>query len=146
MPDIWENATGSNPLVADNNTVAADGYTLLEHYLNWMAAPHAFVQTNATDIDLWPYTLGFTNGATYTFSNLTNCTVTLTNGHFAHFVPTPGFTGLASFNFAVSDNDGSTMTNTMGLLVSIIYIPKNLVWRRRWREQHLGHDEHRRLV
>jgi len=129
MPDVWENATGSNPLVADNNTVNADGYTLLEHYLNWLAAPHAFVQTNATDIDLWPYTLGFTNGATYTFANLTNCTVTLTNAHFAHFVPKTNFTGLASFDFAVSNPDGSTMTNTMGLLVSIIYIPKNLVWR-----------------
>jgi autotransporter-associated beta strand protein len=128
MPDIWETATGSNPLVADNNTVAADGYTLLEHYLNWLAAPHAIVQTNATDIDLWPYTQGFTNGATYTFSNFTNGSVTLTNSHFAHFVPTPGFTGLASFNFIVTDPDGSAMTNTMGLLVSVTYIPKNLVW------------------
>ena len=128
MPDIWENVTGSNPLVADNNTVAADGYTLLEHYLNWLAGPHAFVQTNATDIDLWPYTLGFTNGATYSFANLTNCTVTLTNSHYAHFVPKTNFTGLASFDFAVSNPDGSTMTNTMGLLISVIYIPKNLVW------------------
>jgi len=102
---------------------------LLEHYLNWMAAPHAFVQTNATDIDLWPYTLGFTNGATYTFGNVTNGSVTLTNAHFAHFVPNPGFTGLASFDFAVSNSDGSAMTNTMGLLVSITYIPKSLVWR-----------------
>jgi autotransporter-associated beta strand protein len=129
MPDIWEQAAGSNPLVADNNTIAADGYTLLEHYLNWMAAPHAIVQTNAADIDLWPYTLGFTNGATYTFANVTNGTVTLANSHFAHFVPDPGFTGLASFTFIVSDPDGSAMTNTMGLLVSITYIPKNLVWR-----------------
>jgi len=130
MPDIWENATGSNPNnAADGNTVAADGYTLLEHYLNWLAAPHALVQTNATDIDLWPYTLGFTNGATYTFANLTNCTVTLTNAHFAHLVPKAGFTGLASFDFVVSNPDGSAMTNTMGLLVSITYIPKNIVWR-----------------
>ena len=129
MPDIWENATGSNPTVADNNTVAADGYTLLEHYLNWLAAPHAFVQTNATDIDLWPYTLGFTNGATYTVFNFTNGTATITNGHFAHFLPTITSAGLASFNFKVVDSAGSSMTNTMGLLVSVIYIPKNLVWR-----------------
>jgi autotransporter-associated beta strand protein len=128
MPDVWENATGSNPLVANNNTVAADGYTLLEHYLNWMAAPHAFVSTNATDVDLWAYTQGFTNGAVYTFANLTNCSVTLTNGHYAHFMPSPGFTGLASFDFAVSDPDGSSLTNTMGLLVSVVYIPQNLVW------------------
>ena len=56
-----------------------------------MAAPHTFVQTNATDIDLWPYTLGFTNGATYTFANATNGTVTLTNAHFAHFGPESWF-------------------------------------------------------
>jgi autotransporter-associated beta strand protein len=129
MPDIWENATGSNPLVADNNVVAADGYTLLEHYLNWMAGPHAFVQTNATDLDLWPYTLGFTNGATYTIAHIAHGSVTLTNSHFAHFVPAPGYTGLASFDFAVSNPDGTSMTNTMGLLISISYIPKNLVWR-----------------
>ena len=128
MPDIWETATGSNPLVANNNTIATDGYTLLEHYLNWMAAPHAFVQTNATDLDLWPYTLGFTNGATYSFANLTNGTVTLTNAHFAHFVPKAGYTGLASFDFRVTNPDGSALTNTMGLLISTVYIPKNLVW------------------
>jgi autotransporter-associated beta strand protein len=129
MPDLWENATGSNPLVADNNVVAADGYTLLEHYLNWMAGPHAFVQTNATDIDLWPYTLGFTNGATYTFAHVAHGSVTLANSHFAHFVPAAGYTGLAGFDFAVSNPDGTSMTNTMGLLISISYIPKNLVWR-----------------
>jgi autotransporter-associated beta strand protein len=129
MPDVWESATGSNPLVADNNVVAADGYTLLEHYLNWLAAPHAFIQTNATDIDLWPYTLGFTNGATYSVSGASNGTVTITNLHFAHFVPNSGYTGLAGFNFSVTAGDGSSMTNTMGLLVSIVYVPKNLVWR-----------------
>ena len=129
MPDLWENATGSNPLVADNNVVSGDGYTLLEHYINWMAGPHAFVQTGLTDIDLWPYTLGYTNGSTYTVTNVVHGTVTLNNGHIAHFVPTPSYTGLASFNFAVSNPDGSTLTNTVGLLISVTYIPKNLVWR-----------------
>jgi autotransporter-associated beta strand protein len=128
MPDIWETANGSSPTVANNNTVAADGYTLLEHYLNWLAAPHAFVQTNATDIDLRPYTLGFTNGATYSVFNFTNCTATITNGHFAHFMPTISSSGLASFSFKVVDSAGSTVTNTMGLLVSVVYIPQNLVW------------------
>jgi autotransporter-associated beta strand protein len=129
MPDIWEAATGSNPNnAADGNTVAADGYTLLEHYLNWLAAPHAIVQTNATDIDLWPYTMGFTNGATYTVFNFTNCTATITNSHFAHVQPTLSAAGLASFSFKVVDSAGSTMTNTMGLLVNVVYIPQNLVW------------------
>ena len=69
-------------------TIAANGYANIENYLNWMAGPHAFVSTNATAIDLWPYTLGFTNASpAYTFFNLTNCTVTLTNSHFACFMP-----------------------------------------------------------
>jgi hypothetical protein len=76
------------------------------------------VPTNATDFDLGPYSLGFTSGATYTFANVTNGTVTLTNAHFAHFTPKPNFTGLASFDFTVSNPDGTAMTNTMGVLIS----------------------------
>ena len=35
MPDVWETAHGLNPNNAtDGNTVQADGYTNLEHYLN----------------------------------------------------------------------------------------------------------------
>ena len=129
IPDIWKNAVGLPLNTNEAMTIAANGYANIENYLNWMAGPHAFVQTNATVIDLWPYTQGFTNDSpAYTFFNLTNCTVTLTNSHFAYFVPPTNFTGLASFSFAVTGSDGATMTNTMGLLVSIIYIPKNLVW------------------
>jgi autotransporter-associated beta strand protein len=129
IPDIWKNAVGLNLYTNQAMVIATNGYANIENYLNWLAAPHAFVQTNATIIDLWPYTLGFTNGATYTLSGAVNGSVTLTNSHFAYFMPKPGFTGLASFIFAVGNPDGSTMTNTMGLLVSITYIPKNLVWR-----------------
>ena len=130
IPDIWKNAVGLPLNTNEAMTIAANGYANIENYLNWMAGPHAFVQTNATAIDLWPYTLGFTNASpAYTFFNTTNCTVTLTNSHFAFFKPAPGFTGLASFNFVVTGSDGSAMTNTMGLLVSVVYIPKNLVWR-----------------
>jgi len=129
IPDIWKNAVGL-PLNSNQAmTIAANGYANIENYLNWMAGPHAFVQTNATAIDLWPYTQGFTNASpAYTFFNVTNGTVTLTNSHFAFFKPTPGFIGLASFGFALAGNDGSTMTNTMGVLVSVTYNPKNLVW------------------
>jgi autotransporter-associated beta strand protein len=34
MPDWWEQAAGTNPAVADATTLAADGYTNIEHYLN----------------------------------------------------------------------------------------------------------------
>jgi fibronectin-binding autotransporter adhesin len=129
IPDIWKNAVGLNLYTNQAMTIAPNGYANIENYINWLAAPHAFVQTNASVIDLWPYTLGFTNGGTYTVSGGVNGSVTLTNSHFAYFLPNPGFTGLASFNFTVADSDGTSMTNTMGLLVSVVYIPKNLVWR-----------------
>ena len=35
MPDVWETAQGLNPNnAADRNTVASNGYTNLENYLN----------------------------------------------------------------------------------------------------------------
>lgn len=129
IPDIWKNAVGLNLYTNQAMAIAPDGYTYIEDYINWLAAPHAFVQTNSTVIDLWPYTLGFTNGGTYTVSAVSNGSVTVTNSHYALFKPNSGFTGLASFNFVVTDPDGTTMTNTMGLLVSVTYIPQNLVWR-----------------
>jgi len=129
IPDIWKNAVGLNLYTNQAMATAPDGYTYIEDYINWLAGPHAFVQTNATVINLWPYTLGFTNGGVYTVFGASNGSVTITNSHFAYFMPNPGFTGLASFNFAVMDPDATTMTNAMGLLVSVTYIPKNLVWR-----------------
>ena len=62
MPDFWEKAVGLNPASNDAMALAADGYANIEHYLNWLADPHALTATNtAVDVDLWPYTSGFTN-------------------------------------------------------------------------------------
>ena len=45
-------------------TIGADGYANIEHYLNWLADPHALTVTNtAVDVDLWLYTSGFTNAS-----------------------------------------------------------------------------------
>ena len=41
MPDVWESANGSNVNANDAMTKAADGYALVEHYINWLAGPHA---------------------------------------------------------------------------------------------------------
>src|SRR5262249_30984492 len=48
MPDYWENGTGSNPSVANNNNPgpSGSGYTRLEDYLNWLAEPHGIAPTN----------------------------------------------------------------------------------------------------
>src|SRR6185295_18625408 len=62
MPDFWENGTGSNPAVANNNdpSPGGGGYTRLEDYLNWLAEPHGIALTNTTcDVELRQFTLGF---------------------------------------------------------------------------------------
>ena len=60
MPDWYETCTGSDPLVADNNTVQQD-YTLLEHYLNRMGEPHFVAAGSYFSIDLKNYFQGFKN-------------------------------------------------------------------------------------
>jgi fibronectin type 3 domain-containing protein len=120
MPDFWEIATGSNPLVADNNTVAADGYTLLEHYINWLAAPHATTVTNTpVSVDLSQYTGGFTGASpVYSANNTSHGTIVLNSGHIVQFTPASNFFGLGSFNFSVVASDGSIMTNTVTICIT----------------------------
>ncbi len=143
MPDFWESTLGSNPNLDDHtNAVSAGafvptGYTRLEEYLQYLMMPHTAMAKstaavpNALDVDLHKYTLGFTNRlpVTYTISNVTNGTVTLTNGYLAHFVPTLNYSGRARFDFTVTDGDGSTWTQTFAVLVSAISLPRDLVWK-----------------
>lgn len=131
MPDYWENAVGLNPNnPSDAMTIGTDGYANIEHYLNWLADPHALTGTNTpVDIDLWQYTGGFTNTSpVYTANNASNGGVTLNSGHIAHFVPTMNFSGLGSFQFTVTANDGSSYTNTVNVLMTPISQPQNLTW------------------
>ncbi len=117
MPDFWEQAAGSNPAVANALTNTADGYTLLEHYLNWLAAPHGVTQTNMpVDITLRQFTAGFAASATYSFSKITNCTVTLLNATNAHVVPNADFTGLVNFDCKVLDG---IYSNTFTVTVAV---------------------------
>jgi len=127
MPDYWEQATGSDPFGANSLTNTADGYTLLEHYINFLAVPHAITQTNAAvDIDLSQYTEGFAASATYAVSGGSNGVVTLTGSTTAHFVPTANFVGLGSFKFIV--NDGVAQTNVVQVLMTPMSAPQDLTW------------------
>ena len=131
MPDYWEKAMGLNPNNSgDAMAIGADGYANIEHYINWLADPHAITDTNApVDVDLWQYTGGFTNASpVYTVNNASNGVVTLNSGHIAHFVPTVNFMGLGSFQFTVTANDGSSYTNEVNVLMTPITPPENLTW------------------
>lgn len=121
LPDYWETALGMNPYAANNNHTNADGYTDLEHYLNWLIEPHAVGEANAlVDVDLRTFTLGLASNATYTVQDPTNGTVTLLgDGRTARFAPTPGFFGRAGFGFIALDTlSGGGMTNKMELLIT----------------------------
>ena len=61
IPDFYETAIGTNPNVADNNgDYDLDGYTNIEHYLNWLVGPHARVVSGSlVDVGLGQYTSSF---------------------------------------------------------------------------------------
>jgi hypothetical protein len=121
MPDNWENANGSNPSANDAMTKANDGYTLLEHYVNWLAGPHASTTAGASvDVDLSAYATGFsTVSPTYTVSDVQNGTVALqSDGHTARLQPTAGCHGLSSFAFTVKGSDSTTYSNQVVVLVA----------------------------
>jgi hypothetical protein len=121
MPDDWENATGSNPSSDDAMTKASDGYALVEHYINWLAEPHASTAAGSSvNVDLSAYTTGFgTVSPTYTVSGAQNGTVTLASDkHTAGFQPAAGFTGLASFTFTVTGSDRTSYTDQVVVLVA----------------------------
>lgn len=121
MPDYWENGTGSNPAVANNNDASpsGSGYTRLEDYLNWLAEPHGIaLQNTNVVVDLRQFTRGWVvvnHSPFWSVANPTNGTVTLTNNYEALFTPTPGLNGPASFQFTVNDADGNPVTRTMNL-------------------------------
>jgi hypothetical protein len=113
MPDFWEKANGSNPATDDAMQQAPDGYALIEHYLNWLAEPHATTTSaTAVDIDLSSYALGFSDVTPVFTVTKPGCgSVQLSSdGHTAHYTPAAGFSGLASFDFTVTGSDSSTFT------------------------------------
>lgn len=121
MPDTWELATGSQPNVNDAMTKGADGYALIENYINWLAEPHASTTAGAAvNIDLSAWTAGFLSvSPTYTVAAAKNGTVTLqSDGRTARFQPTSGFRGLSSFTFTVKGSDGSAYTKDVVVLAA----------------------------
>jgi hypothetical protein len=121
MPDDWENATGSDPKKDDAMTIASDGYALIEHYINWLAEPHATSDAGAAvDIDLGAYADGFaTVSPSYTVSGAQNGTVAMQSDKgTARFQPTAGFHGLASFSFTVTGSDNTKYTDELVVLVT----------------------------
>lgn len=126
LPNWWEQIKGFNPnstpgdFSESNSDLDDDGYTALEDYLNWLAAPH--VDCNAgsyVDINLAALTRGFTNNSPRyaVFTALNGTVVTNGNGRTARFTPGVSTNALAGFTFSVVDANGYNMTNTIGVRV-----------------------------
>jgi hypothetical protein len=104
IADYWELAMNWSTNSANNNHTNSDGYTDLEWYLNWLAAPHAVSDKNGyRDVNLGS-TIGITNGFTFTVVDGTNGTATLLgDGYTARFTPSTNYSGLANFFFHASN-------------------------------------------
>lgn len=109
MPDEWEAAIeGLNVRAADHNgDVNQNGYTNLEDYINWLAAPHAHtVKNKPLQIDLRPFTTGFNPDAAYTIDRVAHGAADIQPGQSTVlFRPEPDFTGTAELAFTVDDGD-----------------------------------------
>lgn len=120
MADYWEMATGSNPLVDDAMQDGGDGYTLIEHYLHYLAEIHARTDKNtAVSVDLSAYTTGFsTNTPVFTVQTPEHGLVKLeADGHTATFTPATDYTGLGQFLFTVTGADGTSFTDSVAIAI-----------------------------
>ncbi len=125
MPDWWETIKGLNPgsLSGDfaecNADPDADGYTNLEDYLNWVAAPNFEVNAGASiDVDLHALSRGYLlTTPSFAFSGQVNGAVTLIGGRYARFTPSGGANALGGFTFTVTDSAGDSMTRSVGVRI-----------------------------
>ena len=100
IPNYFELALGWSTSVANNNHTNTDGYTDLEWYLNWRAAPHTLCYRNGSvDVNL-RNVLNITNAFTFGVSGAGNGGVSLLgDGYTARFTAASNTNGLAGFNF-----------------------------------------------
>lgn len=136
LPNWWEAVTGSDAdsppgdFSDSNADPDDDGYTALETYLNWMAAPYAATSPELpVRIDLALYASGFSTPACNVSGAIGGTVSLLADNRTAVFAPAPGFSGLGSFNFTLTGG-GTTITRTVGTVVSA---QSATAFERRWR-------------
>ena len=120
VPDFWERLSGSDPATDDAMKPAPDGYALIEHYLNWLAQPHAQSKGSASvDVDLSELASGFSDAMPTFVVNQPGCgaLTLLSDGHTARFTPSAGFSGVTSFDYTVTGGDGSKSTARVAVAV-----------------------------
>ena len=152
LPDFWEDTFTTNFLYvpSNNNDRDGDGYTDLEEYNNWLAAPHALTTlTNPVAVDLYQI-CGRSGHLAFFLTNSIHGTVYLTNvigamtntspgwsNTIAVFTPTnnasgTNYFGYASFSFYVTNLDteayfGPTPVSVIVSPVPILNNPPNII-------------------
>ena len=115
LPDWWEemrslNANSPAQDFSDSNADSdGDGYTELDHYLDFLAQPHVILAPGAsTTIDLKTLFAGYTNSPAFTAeSNSTAATATIANGSVLT-VKAGDTRTLATITLGVKDAAGAT--------------------------------------
>lgn len=122
MPDWWEKLHGTNPnspagdFSESNADMDKDGYTRLEEYLSWMAAPHYDIPAKGnTLVDLGALALGFENKPVFTVETAENCSVKIKGGKAE--VTARDANALGSLIFKVKDAEGSEMIRKIGFRI-----------------------------
>ena len=119
MPNWWEEITGSNPLVADNNEDPDhDGWTLLENYLEFMSHPYVVVDPAGTEtVDMAEHFRGFTKSPSYTIAtDSENITASISGSKVT--VSGKGAPGVGTVKVTVTDSEGTSFTQLLGVAVS----------------------------
>ncbi|KQB39947.1 polysaccharide lyase family 1 protein [Flavobacterium aquidurense] len=121
LPNWWEKAFGlnENSKTGDfsdaNSDTDKDGFTQLDHYLDWLSTPHYFVNSGEKiSFSAQDYFKGYENKPVYTFSDLKNGKVILKGKDIDFTAIEPGF---ASFVLTVKDADGDSMNRTINFFV-----------------------------
>lgn len=108
MPDWWETAHATlNRDIADNNDDPdGDGYTNLEDYLNWMAAPHFMLADAPMTVNLKDYFAGYANNPSFAIEANEGSLAATINGTDLIVSATSTTAAFPTLTIRATDDDG----------------------------------------
>lgn len=118
MPNWYEDLTGANPNVADNNEVMSDDYTRLEQYLDYMAHANVMIVPGETvTFNVAPEFRGFTKSPVFSIepdnngytAEIKDSVITITAGSVA---------ALGKIMMKVTDADNSVYTQPLNVAIT----------------------------
>lgn len=126
LPNWWEEIRGTDPRTRtrdfkeSNSDLDGDGYTELEHYLDFMAQPHVFLQPNGTAaIDLRPLFAGYTDSPAFQVEQLTaSLPVRLTVAGHTLTLQAGDAKTIGEVSLRVADADGHSYARRLCIVVT----------------------------